>query len=191
MAPRRLRPDGSTGPLGATGRLLAFVLVAGLAGVVAAAMVLPLAAGAGVLTRNAVDSFESLPTNLDTPDLPERSVIQAADGSVLATIYYQNRIEVPLDAVAPVMRQAIVAIEDERFLEHSGVDLRGTVRGGRGRAPRRPHSRPSPPGPAGRKPTAVDLADRPRHSPGRCGSTADPSCAPRRAVAVRGPVDPG
>ena len=128
MAPRRLRPDGSTGPLGATGRLLAFVLVAGLAGVVAAAMVLPLAAGAGVLTRNAVDSFESLPTNLDTPDLPERSVIQAADGSVLATIYYQNRIEVPLDAVAPVMRQAIVAIEDERFLEHSGVDLRGTVR---------------------------------------------------------------
>ena len=128
MAPRRLRPDGSTGPTGAVARLLAFVAVAGLAGVVAAAMVLPLAAGAGALTRNAVSSFESLPSNLDTPDLPERSVIQAADGSVLATIYYQNRIEVPLDAVAPVMRQAIVAIEDERFLEHSGVDLRGTVR---------------------------------------------------------------
>ena len=128
MAPRRLRPDGSTGLSGGAARLLAFVAVAGLAGIVAAAMVLPLAAGAGVLTRNAVNSFESLPSNLDTPDLPERSVIQAVDGSVLATIYYQNRIEVPLDAVAPVMRQAIVAIEDERFLEHSGVDLRGTVR---------------------------------------------------------------
>jgi len=128
VAPRRLRPDGSTGPIGAVGRLLAFVVVAGLAGIVAAAMVLPLAAGAGALTRSAVDSFESLPTSLDTPDLPERSVIQAADGSVLATIYYQNRIEVPLAAVAPAMRQAIVAIEDERFLEHSGVDLRGTVR---------------------------------------------------------------
>ena len=110
------------------GRSLTFLGVAGLAGVVAAAMVLPLAAGAGALTRSAVESFESLPTNLDAPDLPERSVILAADGSIMATIYYQNRIAVPLTAVSAVMRQAIVAVEDVRFLEHPGLDLRGTVR---------------------------------------------------------------
>ena len=32
------------------------------------------------------------------------------------------------DQIAPVMKQAIVAIEDRRFYEHRGVDLRGIVR---------------------------------------------------------------
>jgi len=105
-----------------------FLLVTLVAGAVAAAMVLPVAAATGLLTRGAIDSFESLPSQLDAPDLPERSVILAADGSVMATIYYQNRVEVPLGAVSPVMRQAIVAVEDARFLEHPGIDLRGTMR---------------------------------------------------------------
>ena len=34
----------------------------------------------------------------------------------------------PLTEVAPVMRQAVVAIEDSRFYEHGGIDLRGTLR---------------------------------------------------------------
>ena len=122
------RPSGATGPLGALGRLGGFLLVALLAGGVAVAMILPLAAAAGLVTRGAVESFESLPSQLDAPELPERSVILASDGSVLATIYYQNRIEVPLSAVAPVMREAVVAIEDARFLDHPGIDLRGTMR---------------------------------------------------------------
>jgi membrane peptidoglycan carboxypeptidase len=115
-------------PLGTLGRLGAFFVVALVAGAVAAAMILPVAAATGLITRGAVDSFEALPSQLDAPDLPERSVILAADGSVLATIYYQNRIEVPLGAVAPIMRQAIVSVEDARFLEHPGIDLRGTMR---------------------------------------------------------------
>ena len=122
------RPSGATGPLGALVRLGAFLVVALVAGAVAAAMVLPLAAGAGLVTRAAVESFESLPDQLDAPDLPERSVILARDGSILATIYYQNRVEVPITSVSPMMREAVVAIEDARFLDHPGIDLRGTVR---------------------------------------------------------------
>ena len=34
----------------------------------------------------------------------------------------------PLSDVAPVMRKAVIAIEDSRFYEHGGIDLRGTVR---------------------------------------------------------------
>ena len=34
----------------------------------------------------------------------------------------------PLSDVAPVMRKAVVAIEDSRFYDHGGIDLRGTVR---------------------------------------------------------------
>jgi penicillin-binding protein 1A len=33
-----------------------------------------------------------------------------------------------IDEVAPIMRQAIVSVEDRRFYEHNGVDLRGIVR---------------------------------------------------------------
>jgi penicillin-binding protein 1A len=33
-----------------------------------------------------------------------------------------------IDEVAPIMRQAIVSVEDRRFYEHDGVDLRGIVR---------------------------------------------------------------
>ena len=73
-------------PLGALARLGGFFLVAIVAGAVAAAMILPVAAATGLLTRGAVESFESLPSQLDAPDLPERSVILASDGSLTDTL---------------------------------------------------------------------------------------------------------
>ncbi len=40
----------------------------------------------------------------------------------------ESRKIVPSDQIAPVMKQAIVAIEDKRFFEHRGIDVRGIVR---------------------------------------------------------------
>ncbi len=40
----------------------------------------------------------------------------------------QSRILVPSDEIAPLMKQAIVAVEDKRFYEHRGVDLHGIMR---------------------------------------------------------------
>ena len=40
----------------------------------------------------------------------------------------QARIPVPSDQISPLMKHAIVAIEDKRFYEHRGVDVRGIVR---------------------------------------------------------------
>jgi 1A family penicillin-binding protein len=39
------------------------------------------------------------------------------------TIFREQRIEVPLDRVSPHLVDAILAIEDQRFYAHSGVDL--------------------------------------------------------------------
>jgi membrane peptidoglycan carboxypeptidase len=39
------------------------------------------------------------------------------------TIFREQRIEVPLDRVSPHLVKAIVAIEDQRFYEHDGIDL--------------------------------------------------------------------
>lgn len=109
-------------------RIAAVLAIAVVSGALVGLMLVPFAGSLGVLTRDVVRDFESLPDELNTPPLPERSVILAKDGSVLATLYYQNRVEVPLDSIAPIMRQATIAVEDARFLEHNGVDFRGIVR---------------------------------------------------------------
>jgi len=109
-------------------RLGLVVVISLIAGLLSAVAVIPFVGGAAVATKAAVNGYESLPDRLTTPPLPQRTRIVAADGSVLATIYEQNRIEVPLVDIAPVMRQAIVAVEDGRFYEHHGVDPRGVLR---------------------------------------------------------------
>src|SRR5438046_761525 len=40
----------------------------------------------------------------------------------------QSRIVLRADQISPVMKQAIVAIEDKRFYEHRGVDVHGIMR---------------------------------------------------------------
>jgi penicillin-binding protein 1A len=56
--------------------------------------------------------------------------IYANDGhTILATLRgSESRILVGTADIAPIMKQAIVAIEDKRFYEHRGVDLRGIGR---------------------------------------------------------------
>ncbi|MCP2336837.1 transglycosylase domain-containing protein [Actinomadura rupiterrae] len=99
-----------------------------LAGVLVALLVLPTAFTAGVSTRDAAGWFEDVPDGLDTSGVPERSTILARDGSSIATFYYQNRIDVPLNQIAPVARQAVLAIEDSRFYQHGALDSKGTLR---------------------------------------------------------------
>jgi penicillin-binding protein 1A len=56
--------------------------------------------------------------------------IYASDGkTVLATLRgSESRILVDSDEISPVMKQAIVAVEDRRFWEHQGVDMQGMAR---------------------------------------------------------------
>jgi membrane peptidoglycan carboxypeptidase len=112
------------GPL----RMLLAVLTSALVGVLAAALVLPLFAGAGLAAKSSAEEYLVLPADLDVQRPPERTAILAVDGSLIAWLYYENRVAVPLDEVPEHMRQAIVAIEDSRFYEHPGVDLKGIAR---------------------------------------------------------------
>lgn len=120
-----LRPQAETGFVS---RLALFLGVSVLSGVLVAGLALPVLGTLGLAAREGANGFESLPAELQTPPLPERSRILAADGTQIATFFFENRVSVPLSDVAPVMRQAIVAIEDSRFYEHGGIDLRGTLR---------------------------------------------------------------
>jgi penicillin-binding protein 1A len=58
------------------------------------------------------------------------SVVYASNGrSVLAVLRGdESRVLVDTEDIAPIMRQAIVSVEDQRFFEHKGIDLRGVAR---------------------------------------------------------------
>ena len=110
------------------GLLLAFLLTAGLGGVLTAGLVMPVVATTNVITSTSVNLFEDLPTELAEVPLSEKSTVLASDGTVLAEFYFQNRIVVTLDQISQPMRDAVIAVEDHRFYEHGGIDPTGLLR---------------------------------------------------------------
>lgn len=54
--------------------------------------------------------------------------IYSADGVRLARVYRENRDYVPIDELPESIQQATVAIEDDRFYSHPGIDFRGIGR---------------------------------------------------------------
>jgi penicillin-binding protein 1A len=60
------------------------------------------------------------------PKLPMR--IYSSDGVLIGEFGEERRSFVPIAEIPKVMQQAVLAIEDARFYEHSGVDYKGVVR---------------------------------------------------------------
>jgi penicillin-binding protein 1A len=59
----------------------------------------------------------------------QNSVVYDRNGNRLATLTNnEGRILVESDEIAPVMKEAVVAIEDQRFYDHRGVDFQGIAR---------------------------------------------------------------
>ena len=108
--------------------LLGLLAVSALAGVLLAAFFLPLVSASSAVAKDGVDLFDSYPSELEVEPLNEASRIEAADGSLLATFYTENRIMVPLEEISPHMQHAVIAIEDRRFHEHGGIDPKGMLR---------------------------------------------------------------
>jgi penicillin-binding protein 1A len=56
--------------------------------------------------------------------------IYASDGKTVLAVLHgdESRVVVNSDEIAPVMKQAIVSVEDRRFWAHRGVDFRGIMR---------------------------------------------------------------
>lgn len=74
--------------------------------------------------------FGAMPTfeNLENPDSNVATEIISSDGVVLGKFYTQNRIPVKYEDLPKDLINALIATEDERFYEHSGIDPRGTIR---------------------------------------------------------------
>jgi len=105
-----------------------FVIVSVLAGVLVAGLFVPIAGVAGVGSKAAASELDSIPAELATPAPATRSKVLMGNGKTLAYFYDENRIPVKLSEIAPVMRQAQLAVEDHRFYEHGALDIKGTLR---------------------------------------------------------------
>ncbi|MDQ1679670.1 MAG: hypothetical protein QOI42_529 [Frankiaceae bacterium] len=107
--------------------LAVLLLVSLMAGVLIAGLIAPVLGGLGLGTRALADSI-TLPIELQEPPLAQRTRILAADGSLIADFYDENRVEVTISDVPTITKNALLAVEDSRFYEHHGVDAQGILR---------------------------------------------------------------
>jgi penicillin-binding protein 1A len=87
--------------------------------------------GAAAFTFGLMSAVAGEIPKLDPSRQPElNGYVYASDGhTVLAVLRGdENRVLVDSDDISPWMKHAIVAIEDRRFYEHRGVDVRGIAR---------------------------------------------------------------
>jgi 1A family penicillin-binding protein len=56
-------------------------------------------------------------------EMPQATTLYDVHNRPVFTIFKEYRIEVPLTKVSPHLRRAIVAFEDQRFANHSGIDI--------------------------------------------------------------------
>jgi penicillin-binding protein 1A len=104
----------------------AAMLSLGVAGLVLATVALSVAGYVLAVAATAPDLSELKPD-----DKGESSVIFAADGSRLGYVQSDTvRTRIPMKQIPRQFRRATVAIEDERFYEHEGVDVGAIVRAG-------------------------------------------------------------
>ncbi len=70
----------------------------------------------------------------ETPDISDyrggrqSTMIYSDDGTLINSLFQENRIYTTLDDIPEELQQAIVAIEDHNFYDHHGVDLIGIAR---------------------------------------------------------------
>ncbi|SCU84296.1 Penicillin-binding protein 1A (Includes: Penicillin-insensitive transglycosylase; Penicillin-sensitive transpeptidase) [Cupriavidus necator] len=95
--------------------------------VVAGAVVIALLLGYALLV--AAPNLPSLDTITDyRPKIPLR--IYTADNVLIGEFGEERRNFVPIAEIPDVMKKAVLAIEDDRFYEHGGVDFVGVLRAG-------------------------------------------------------------
>lgn len=85
-----------------------------------------LGAGAALSTSQVLDCPSV--DGLRTYRAPEATRVFAADGSIVADLSPQRRLVVTDAEIPATVRNGFVAVEDRRFWEHGGIDLRGIGR---------------------------------------------------------------
>src|SRR6478609_2279489 len=122
VTPLRLPPNGD-GPMGKPRikkrRLLGILLPLGALAIISTVFGMMMAVASDLPSLTAAQQLRHA----------RNSVIYDHNGKQLGILTSnENRILVPYTDIAPMMRFAVISIEDKRFYNNSGVDLRGIAR---------------------------------------------------------------
>jgi penicillin-binding protein 1A len=94
------------------------------AGIIAAAVIACIAViGGASWMRVIVTSLPDKATLLDIGSMAQATTLLDVHDRHAFTIYQEQRIETRLSRISPHLVRAIVAVEDQRFYDHSGVDI--------------------------------------------------------------------
>ena len=108
--------------------LLVFVLLSSAGGILTAGFAMPAVGAAAAITNASANFFDELPDDFNVLEPSQISTIKASDGTQIAQFYAENRIVVPLAEISTNVQNAIIAVEDQRFYQHKGVDPTGIAR---------------------------------------------------------------
>jgi len=83
-----------------------------------------------MVSINFLGLYGSLPDfkALENPDSELASELYSADGFLLGTYARENRSPVSYEELSPNLVNALISTEDERFEDHSGIDLQAMIR---------------------------------------------------------------
>jgi penicillin-binding protein 1A len=79
-----------------------------------------------ILNFTGLPSFEEL----ENPKSRDASEIYSSDNKVLGRYFIENRVRIRYEDLSPHLVNALIATEDERFHEHSGIDVEALMRVG-------------------------------------------------------------
>lgn len=120
---------GDTAPVrkksGAIAGLSVLTIVMGL---IMALLITPLMIPSVAAAQAGNHYWKNLDGELPDLPLPQRSKLYTADGKEIAEFYSINRVNVSLDEVPDVVKEALINTEDARFYDHEGLDRRGILR---------------------------------------------------------------
>lgn len=128
-APTLYKPSKKDGIVKVFGKLISFLAVGMAMGLIIT--LLPSAAvSVGVMgAAEAVDVWRGLPSELDDVSIAERNVMYDANGDVFAQVWAEDRVALEsLDDISEYAKNGLIATEDKRFYEHTGIDYIGTAR---------------------------------------------------------------
>src|ERR1700743_2059390 len=88
----------------------------------------PVAIGLGEGSNQLSDSVDSISSDLTNAEFPLVTTVTDRDGNPIAYLFDQYRLPVSFNQISPNMTNAVIAIEDKRFYQHAGIDVKGALR---------------------------------------------------------------
>ena len=83
-----------------------------------------------IFTRISHEKLGYIPSfdDLENPETNLATEVYSSDGVILGKFYRENRTMVQFEDLSPNLVSALLATEDIRFYEHSGIDFRALIR---------------------------------------------------------------